>query len=65
MLSSISSAQHPIVSRIRRFLRDESAATAIEYAIIASGVAVAIAATVMNLGSAVTGLYSNVAAAMK
>jgi pilus assembly protein Flp/PilA len=35
----------------RRFVADESAATAIEYAIIASGIAVAIAATVWNLGS--------------
>jgi len=47
-------------------MRDERGATAIEYALIASGVAVAIASTVMSLGSAVRdNLYSNVATALK
>lgn len=50
---------------IRHFLRDESGATAIEYAMIASGVAVAIASTVFSLGSNVKGLYSSVATAMQ
>jgi pilus assembly protein Flp/PilA len=45
-------------------LRDESGATSIEYAVIASGVAVAIAATVMTLGSSVKGLFTSVATAM-
>jgi pilus assembly protein Flp/PilA len=44
----------------RRFARDEAAATAVEYAIVASGIAVAIAATVMSLGSSVNGLYTSV-----
>ena len=49
-----------------RFARDESGATAIEYAMIASGVAVAIASTVVTLGSSVkNNLYDNVAAALK
>ena len=38
---------------IRRFLHAQEGATAIEYAMIASGVSVAIAGTVMTLGSAV------------
>ena len=50
---------------VRHFLRDESGATAIEYAIIASGIAVAIAATIVSLGSGVKGMYSNVLTAMK
>jgi pilus assembly protein Flp/PilA len=50
---------------VRRFAQDEAGATAIEYAIIASGVAVAIAATIMNLGSNVQSLYNSVATAMK
>ena len=37
--------------KILAFLTDQSAATAIEYAMIASGVGVAIAAIVMSLGS--------------
>ena len=49
-----------------RFGRDESGATAIEYAMIASGIAVAIASTVVTLGSSVkNNLYDNVAAALK
>ncbi len=44
----------------RRFLRDEQAATAVEYALIAGGIAVVIAATVMVLGGKVGGLYEKV-----
>jgi pilus assembly protein Flp/PilA len=47
---------------VKRFAADARGATAIEYALIASGVALAIAVTVMSLGSAVTGLYARVAA---
>ena len=50
---------------VTRFLRDERGATAIEYAMIASGVGVAIAATVTSLGSGVKGLFSNVSTALK
>jgi pilus assembly protein Flp/PilA len=50
---------------VRRFVRDESGATAIEYAMIASGIAVAIATTIASLGSSVKGLYSSVATAMQ
>lgn len=46
---------------IERFRQDESGATAVEYAIIAGGIFVAIAAVITNLGSQVTGLYQNVA----
>ncbi|MFZ3353743.1 MAG: Flp family type IVb pilin [Xanthobacteraceae bacterium] len=50
---------------VRRFVCDESGATAIEYAMIASGIAVAIASTIVSLGSSVKGLYSSVATAMQ
>jgi pilus assembly protein Flp/PilA len=47
-----------------RFIADERGATAIEYAMIAAGIGVAISATVFNLGSAVkTNLYDKIAAA--
>ena len=42
-----------IARKFGQLLADERAATAIEYALIASGVAVAIAATVFNLGTQV------------
>jgi pilus assembly protein Flp/PilA len=57
--------QANIEANLRRFLRDDSGATAIEYAIIASGIAVAIATTIVSLGSSVQGLYSSVATSMK
>jgi pilus assembly protein Flp/PilA len=53
------------ISNLRRFLHDESGATAIEYAMIASGIAVAIATTIVSLGSTVQGMYNGVATAMK
>lgn len=55
----------PAARLLHRFLRDEGGATAIEYAMIASGIAVAIAATIVTLGSSVNGMYSNVLTAMK
>ncbi|MGB6534667.1 MAG: Flp family type IVb pilin [Xanthobacteraceae bacterium] len=58
------SAKPPIGALLRCFLDDENGATAIEYAMIASGIAVAIAATIVNLGSGVKGLYTSVATAM-
>jgi pilus assembly protein Flp/PilA len=58
-------ADFAILKPVRRFLRDESGATAIEYAMIASGIAVAIATTVVSLGSSVKGLYVSVSTAMK
>jgi pilus assembly protein Flp/PilA len=54
-----------IVRLVLRFMRDDGGATAIEYAMIASGIAVAIATTVVTLGSSVNGLYSSVLTAMK
>ncbi len=50
---------------VKRFLSDERGATAIEYAMIASGIAVAIATTIVSLGSTVNGLYTSVATVMK
>jgi pilus assembly protein Flp/PilA len=47
---------------VRRFLRAQDGATAIEYAIIASGISIAIAATVMTLGTVIkTNLYDKLA----
>jgi pilus assembly protein Flp/PilA len=46
---------------IERFRQDESGATAVEYAIIAGGIFVAITAVITNLGSEVAGMYTAVA----
>ena len=50
---------------VRRFLRDEQGTTAIEYALVASGITVAIAASVHALGPAVRGLFESVQAGFK
>ena len=48
-----------------RFHRDESGATAIEYALIAAGIGATIAATVYNMGSQIkTALWDKVGNAM-
>jgi pilus assembly protein Flp/PilA len=47
---------------IARFRADECGATAIEYAIIASGVGAFIAATVWSLGSAVKNMFTTLSA---
>jgi pilus assembly protein Flp/PilA len=54
-----------LVTPLLQFLRDEGGATAIEYAMIASGIAVAIATTIVSLGSSVQGLYTSVSNVMK
>jgi pilus assembly protein Flp/PilA len=62
MLQNLSS---PIIASVVRFMRDERGATAIEYAMIASGVAVVIAAAITSLGSNVKGLFTSVATSLK
>ena len=48
-----------------RFLKDESGATAIEYGLIASLIAVAILAAVTGVGSSLQGRYNNIANVVK
>lgn len=50
---------------LRPFLADEGGATAIEYALIASGISIAIAATVFTVGSSVQGMFNSVANTLK
>jgi pilus assembly protein Flp/PilA len=45
---------------IARFVRDESGATAIEYALIAAGISVAIILTVQALGTTLNGIFEDV-----
>ena len=49
---------------ISRFLRDESGATAIEYGLIAAGIAVAIITVVTLLGTNLNTTFGSVAAAL-
>ena len=54
-----------IIALLRRFARDESGATAIEYALVASGIGVAAAGAIASLGTNVKGLYTKVLTATK
>lgn len=50
---------------LAKFLADNAGATSIEYAIIASGVALVIIVSVNSLGSAVNGKFVSVQTALK
>jgi pilus assembly protein Flp/PilA len=52
------------MSKFVRFLRDESGATAIEYGLIAAGIAVAIIAVVVSLGSDLNTTFTSVQTAL-
>jgi pilus assembly protein Flp/PilA len=48
------------VTKIKQFLKDESGATAIEYGLIAAGIAVAIIAVVNILGGKLNAVFKNI-----
>jgi pilus assembly protein Flp/PilA len=48
-----------------RFLKDESAATAIEYGLIAAGISVAIITVVKGLGSKLDTTFSSISTQLK
>ena len=47
------------------FLNDESGATAIEYALIAAGISLAIIAAVQGLGTTLNGRYADIDTSLK
>ena len=51
--------------RLLKFLRDESGATAIEYGLIAAGIAVAIITVTKGLGSKLSTTFTSVSSALK
>ena len=53
------------MTNIIRFLRDESAATAIEYGLIAAGISVAIIAVVQGVGTNLNATFTSVQTALK
>ena len=52
------------MSKLMRFLRDESGATAIEYGLIAAGISVAIITVVQSLGSNLNTTFTSVSSAL-
>jgi len=54
-----------MINLFARFLRDESAATAIEYGLIAAGIALAIIAAVNTLGGTLSGTFTSISSSLK
>ena len=50
---------------LKKFFKDESGATAIEYGLIAAGISVAIIAVVQGLGSSLNTTFTSVQTALK
>jgi pilus assembly protein Flp/PilA len=50
---------------LRRFLNDDSGATAIEYGLIAAGISVAIIAVVNTLGTNLNTIFSSISSQLK
>ena len=53
------------MSVFKRFLRDESGATAIEYGLIAAGISLAIVAVVNGLGTNVKNKFTSINTSLK
>ena len=49
---------------VRKFLKDESGATAIEYGLIAAGIAVVIIVAVQNLGATLNNVFTSINTAL-
>jgi pilus assembly protein Flp/PilA len=54
-----------MASHLKRFIQDEAGATAIEYGLIAAGIAVAIIAVVQGLGVNLNTTFGSVQTALK
>ena len=51
-------SRNALVDALGRFLADESGAATSEYALVASGIALAILASLIALGSQISGVFS-------
>ena len=65
MFEVIHLQENTMLSIFRRLIRNEKGATAIEYTLIASLIAVAAIAAMGSVGSKVNGVLTNVASSMK
>ncbi|HEX7724988.1 MAG TPA: Flp family type IVb pilin, partial [Rhizomicrobium sp.] len=61
----VSTMEASMKNLVSRFVRDESGATAIEYGLIAAGIAVVIITAVNALGTKLTSTFTNVTTQMK
>ena len=57
--------EEALIARIVTFLRNESGATALEYVLMAAFLGVGIAVVVTNLGTGLSGEYSEISGSLK
>jgi pilus assembly protein Flp/PilA len=65
MAAGIPTRRGQAMNMILRFLRDQRGATAIEYAIIAGGISIAIVAAVNSVGTALSSNFSAISSSLK
>jgi pilus assembly protein Flp/PilA len=64
--SDSSWTREPVMTNlVKRFAKDESGATAVEYGLVAAGISVAIIAVMQGLGSKLNTTFSSVQSAFK
>ena len=63
-MTRIDTFRSTAVRHLKRFYADESGATAIEYAMVASGIGVVVSTVVYTLGDKVKALFTNVSGLM-
>ena len=54
-----------MINLVKRFVQDESGATAVEYGLVAAGISVAIIAVMQGLGSKLNTTFTSVQTALK
>ena len=64
-ISTVCSRKGIIMSKLVNFLKNESGATAIEYALIAAGISIAIIAAVNGLGTQLNNTFTSVSTQLK
>jgi pilus assembly protein Flp/PilA len=54
-----------MMEKLKAFLRDQNAATAIEYALIAAGISIVIVAAVTSIGATLNTTFSSISTDLK
>jgi pilus assembly protein Flp/PilA len=57
--------EQPMKNLVSRFVKDESGATAIEYGLIAAGIAIAIITAVNGVGSKLSSNFATISTSLK
>ena len=65
VVASCTHLEHSMKNLVARFVKDESGATAIEYGLIAAGIALAIITVVNNLGTTLNTKFTSISTSLK